>query len=562
MSKFMVRICFTGILFFCAHSAESLAQSGQADSETEANSDSECQLPALRDELAQRVARDQKARMAMIEGMKVNEGGIRKVNSEAHAQVIKIDRENKTWLLEKVSEHGWLGATLVGEVGAHHAWLLVQHADQDLPFQKKCLTLMTAMPRGEVAPVDIAYLTDRVLSAEGKPQRYGTQCQIVEGKAVVKKVEDPENLDARRADLGLNPIDEYLEFVESVYAKSDEAESEDKSSGTQESGDSKSGETKRSTFSLSGSTSNLKDGTVLYVEDRLSDKVIAEVKVQDNQFELSIKLPRSPCQVTIFTKDFSQYRDVWLVNSKMNLDASNCSLKEAKVTGSSFEDQIQQLMAELTKLPRPQWHRLEKRFVAENPGSIVSAQILSVYATTWGRERVAELFESFSDENKTSHYGKKVAKYLELVRTPKVGEPFVDFEMSDVDGKSVRLSNLQGKLILLKFWSSGCGPCLEELPQLVKTYDQYHERGFEILAVSLDSDREAWLNRITEGMNWIHVSELNGNDNSAALIYGVAGIPDSFLIGRDGNVIARDLRGEKLSEKLALLFENDMRLHK
>ena len=80
----------------------------------------------------------------------------------------------------QIDEHGWLGKTLVGEDGAHHAWLLVQHADFDKDFQSSCLKLMSAQPKGEVSGVDIAYLTDRILVANGKPQKYGTQATVCE----------------------------------------------------------------------------------------------------------------------------------------------------------------------------------------------------------------------------------------------------------------------------------------------------------------------------------------------------------------------------------------------
>lgn len=194
----------------------------------------DCELPEIRKELAKRVAEDQKARMQMLEA---NRKSITEDTRKSvlHDAVNRIDEENRAWLAERVEEHGWLGRTLVGDDGAHHAWLLVQHADRDREFQKKCLALMSAMPAKEVSPIDIAYLTDRVLAAESKPQRFGTQCIIKDGKAIVKEVEDPENLNQRRKELGLPPIEEYLKFVESMYAKpstedskSDDAAKKDK----------------------------------------------------------------------------------------------------------------------------------------------------------------------------------------------------------------------------------------------------------------------------------------------------------------------------------------------
>ena len=177
----------------------------------------ECQLPHLRDELAERVERDQEARKALIEQRQAN-GGKFVIDRELHTKLMKIDAENSKWLQKQVEEHGWLSKTLVGEQGAQDAWLLVQHADQNRRFQRMCLDLMLEMPEGEVAPKNIAYLTDRVLVAEGKPQRYGTQISMEDGEPSVGDVEDPNNLDKRRADVGLGPIDEYIERIKKVYS--------------------------------------------------------------------------------------------------------------------------------------------------------------------------------------------------------------------------------------------------------------------------------------------------------------------------------------------------------
>lgn len=186
---------------------------------TEEAPEPECKLPEVATDLAKRVERDQKARLAMIESMKKPAADDKDAPSTAELNKIvrDIDQENTAWLGKQVEQHGWLGKTLVGEKGAHNAWLLVQHADANLEFQKKCLAMMEKMPEGEVSKVEIAYLTDRVLAAQGLPQRYGTQCSMNNGKATVNTVEDPENLNQRRAEVGLDTIEEYLKTVEKMY---------------------------------------------------------------------------------------------------------------------------------------------------------------------------------------------------------------------------------------------------------------------------------------------------------------------------------------------------------
>jgi len=167
--------------------------------------------PALRGELLERVKTDQAARMKLIDAGNPPP-------RELIEAVQKADDANRAWLKGVVEKHGWPGKSLVGEDGAHAAWLLVQHADADLPFQKKCLGLLeAAVKKGEASGADLAYLTDRVLAAEGKKQRYGTQLEQKDGRLVPKPAEDPENLDTRRKELGLMPMAEYVAFAEKMY---------------------------------------------------------------------------------------------------------------------------------------------------------------------------------------------------------------------------------------------------------------------------------------------------------------------------------------------------------
>jgi hypothetical protein len=128
----------------------------------------------------------------------------------------EIDRKNRARLQQIVATVGWPGTTLVGSDGAHAAWLLVQHADADPPFQKSCLALMRGARKGEVAAIDVAYLTDRVRVAEGKKQLYGTQ---LEHDFTPQPIEDVENVDRRRAEAGLPPLADYLKEAKRMYEK-------------------------------------------------------------------------------------------------------------------------------------------------------------------------------------------------------------------------------------------------------------------------------------------------------------------------------------------------------
>jgi peroxiredoxin len=182
--------------------------------------------------------------------------------------------------------------------------------------------------------------------------------------------------------------------------------------------------------------------------------------------------------------------------------------------------------------------------------------MLSFYSKTWGKEKTKELYEQLSIENKNTVFGKEITKYIELNKNPKIGEQFVDFESENQNGELKKLSDLKGKVVLLEFWASWCGPCRQENPNLVKTYEKFNPKGFEIFAVSLDKDKENWLKAIKkDSLSWEHVSDLKGQRNKASLIYGVNGIPDNFLISESGEIIERNLRGEKLNQKLKKLLE-------
>jgi hypothetical protein len=159
--------------------------------------------PDLRAVLLHRAERDQAAR-----GMPEPEW----------ETVASVDADNLAWLTKTVAEVGWPGRSMVGEDGAHAAWLLAQHADRDPAFQRRCLDLVTrAAACGEASPAELAYLTDRVLLAEGQAQEYGTQFTGREGGWVARRLRDPEHVDERRAAAGLGPLADDMARMTAEY---------------------------------------------------------------------------------------------------------------------------------------------------------------------------------------------------------------------------------------------------------------------------------------------------------------------------------------------------------
>jgi len=136
-----------------------------------------------------------------------------------------------------------------------------------------------------------------------------------------------------------------------------------------------------------------------------------------------------------------------------------------------------------------------------------------------------------------------------------VGAEAPDFKQLTPEGKEMSLKDLRGKVVLLDFWASWCGPCRKENPNVVKMYKKYQEKGFDILGVSLDKTKDRWLKAIKQdGLTWHHVSDLRGWSNSAARIYNVTSIPQTILLDKDGKIIARNLRGASLERKLEELL--------
>ena len=159
--------------------------------------------------------------------------------------------------------------------------------------------------------------------------------------------------------------------------------------------------------------------------------------------------------------------------------------------------------------------------------------------------------EMFGRSIPDSRYTQMLTERDGILMQSKVGSPAPDFMLPDADGNPVSLSSLRGQVVLIDFWASWCGPCRRENPNVVKTYREFHDRGFEILGVSFDNGRDAWLGAVAEdSLSWIHVSDLKGWQNSAGQLYGIISIPHTVLVDTNGIVLAHNLRGEDLRAKL------------
>ena len=195
-------------------------------------------------------------------------------------------------------------------------------------------------------------------------------------------------------------------------------------------------------------------------------------------------------------------------------------------------------------------------YAASNKSSLVAINFLTISKANGGQpDEIAKLLDGFEEPVKNSIIGRRLKAELDAGKSTAIGGIAMDFTQNDINGKPVSLSSFRGKYLLIDFWASWCGPCRAENPNVVKAYNAYKNKGFEILGVSLDQSKEPWLAAIKKDkLAWTQVSDLKGWENAVSQKYRIESIPASFLLDKDGKIIARDLRGEALEKKLKELM--------
>lgn len=167
------------------------------------------------------------------------------------------------------------------------------------------------------------------------------------------------------------------------------------------------------------------------------------------------------------------------------------------------------------------------------------------------------LANQLSEDLPKSSLVQEFVQQIDNQRNLAVGQMAPEISLPNPEGEIVKLSSLRGQYVLIDFWAEWCGPCRRENPNVVKVYNKYHDKGFEIYGVSLDRDKNKWLKAIAQDkLSWVHVSDLKYWDSDVVPLYSIKGIPFTVLIDKEGRIIAKNLRGKALEDKLEEIFEN------
>lgn len=222
------------------------------------------------------------------------------------------------------------------------------------------------------------------------------------------------------------------------------------------------------------------------------------------------------------------------------------------------KEEMQRLEAIFEKADSEIKEQVYEKFISEKRRSPVALYAVKQYAG-WDLDpaKVEPLFASLPESTRNYPSAIKFKESIETAKKTAVGAMAMDFTQNDTLGRAVSLSSFRGKYVLVDFWASWCGPCRVENPNIVKVFNQYKDKGFTVLGVSLDRDngKEKWLKAIhDDNLTWTHVSDLKYWDNEVAKQYGIRAIPQNILVDPSGKIVARNLTGKKLEDKLAELI--------
>lgn len=308
---------------------------------------------------------------------------------------------------------------------------------------------------------------------------------------------------------------------------------------------------KVSTVHISGKAADTGSGYV-YLQ-RFDDKVffvVDSAKIEKGQFRISAKIELPELYGLTLDKNQSPLY-LFIDSERISVDLNPDSYySKSKVTGSNSQN----LFNEYKKL-NDESLKIDS-FINANPKSIVSAYVLyRNFSYRLSPDEIDRNLGLLDPSLQQTQYANELRKLSGVLRTVEPGKQAPDFTLNDPQGKPVKLSDHKGKYLLIDFWASWCGPCRRENPNLVKAWQKYKDKGFDVFGVSLDRKKENWVKAIKDDqLTWTQVSDLKFWNSEAAKLYGVRAIPSNILLSPDGTIIAKNLTGEALHVKLEELL--------
>jgi peroxiredoxin len=330
---------------------------------------------------------------------------------------------------------------------------------------------------------------------------------------------------------------------------------------------------------LSGNITDMPDKTeVSLMSADGKGTILGTAKSVKNKFSLSAMLPMTG----IYLLQFPQQQAVpmFIGNEKITATGDIHDVANLKFKGSPTQDDF----AEYTSIMQPlleQSNAINQQasgggvtdslrtaftnttqgilaaadaFLNKKPASPVSAlMLLVVKRFAPSGDYIEQRYNLLATESKASFYGTMLGQSINEVKSGPnpVGAVAPDFSQNDINGTPVSLSSFKGKYVLVDFWASWCRPCRDENPNVVDNYNRFKNKNFTVLGVSLDRSKEPWIQAIADdNLAWTQVSDLKFWSNDVAKLYGVSSIPQNFLVGPDGKIVAKNLRGPALEATL------------
>ena len=276
-----------------------------------------------------------------------------------------------------------------------------------------------------------------------------------------------------------------------------------------------------------------------------------------NESEYSYKNPSGPYVLENETRDQAAAQAMiqfWSDDYIRNFSLGGLGLSLKRADTRQKRDSIAREIERVTKEQQDQMEAFLKSYSDSDVAPFfIEVNMLRMMSL----EQISAFYDRFTDRVKQTEKGKEMGERIAQLKRLAPGSPAPEFELTTPDGKKLALKDLRGHIVLIDFWASWCGPCMDEMPNVKAIYEKYHDRGLEIVGVSMDNNKANWERAIERaGLVWHHVSSLKGmNRCPVAKLYQVVAIPKLYIIGKDGKIIAKDLRGEELREKIDELFE-------